>query len=68
MSMLEEINRALVSPEAAGSACIFPMCTKSERVVRLAVNDAILMNSREKVPFYDPPRSNCGRGFGEQQH
>ena len=54
VSMLEEINRALVSPEAAGSACIFPMCTKSERVVRLAVNDAILMNSREKVPFMIP--------------
>ncbi|UPQ98972.1 phosphatidylinositol kinase [Chloropicon primus] len=54
VSMLHEINRALESPEAAGSACIFPMCTKSERVVRLAVHDAILMNSREKVPFMIP--------------
>jgi len=51
VSMLQEINRALESPEAAGSACIFPMCTRSERVVRLAVSDAVLMNSREKVPF-----------------
>ena len=51
VSMLEEINTALESPEAAGSACILPMSDSHERVLRIPVHEARLLNSREKVPF-----------------
>lgn len=50
-AMLMEINDALDSPEAAGSACLYPLSEVHQQVLRIPPSEAILMNSRERCPY-----------------
>jgi hypothetical protein len=43
---LEEINKEIEAASRNGVACWFPMGTRNERIVRLAANEAQLLNSR----------------------
>ena len=49
--MLVEINEALGSPEAAGSACLYPLGDGNERVLHIPPQEAILLNSKDRAPF-----------------
>ncbi|KAK9865441.1 hypothetical protein WJX84_000186 [Apatococcus fuscideae] len=70
---LAEINREIERASRTGVACWFPMGTRNERIVRLPVQEASILNSREKAPFVlpvevlkadpeDPPGASPVRG------
>ena len=67
--MLSEINEALGSPEAAGSACLYPLGDGNERVLHIPPQEAILLNSKDRAPFMlflevleERPASKLGGG------
>jgi len=50
-TMLGEINEALESPEAAGSACLYPLSAANQQILRIPPQEAILLSSKERAPF-----------------
>ena len=46
---LEEINKEIDQAGRMGVACWFPMGNKNERIVRLAAEEAVLLNSRSAL-------------------